>query len=72
VCKKAIAWSVYASPLLKKLYRILNPSIKEFAPCIYLNINNNKKIYDIIQQFEIDIVIIGLEAPLVDFFTDFL
>ena len=56
----------------RKLYRIhLNPCIKEFAVCIYFNINN-KKIYDIIQQYEIDIIIIGLEAPLVDVFTDFL
>ena len=33
--ENAIAWSVYASPLLEKLYCIPgNPGIKEFAVCI--------------------------------------
>ena len=39
--ENAIAWSVYASPLLEKLYCIPgNPGIKEFAVCIDVNIKN--------------------------------
>ncbi len=71
--ENAIAWSVYASPLLEKLYCIPgNPGIKEFAVCIDVNIKNYEKIYDIIQKYEIDIVVIGPESPLVDGLTDFL
>ena len=44
--ENAIAWSVYASPLLEKLYCIPgNPGIKEFAVCIDVNIKNYEKIY---------------------------
>ena len=42
--ENAIAWSVYASPLLEKLYCIPgNPGIKEFAVCIDVNIKNYGK-----------------------------
>ena len=42
--ENAIAWSVYASPLLEKLYCIPgNPGIKEFAVCIDVNIKNYEK-----------------------------
>ena len=57
----------------RKLYCIPgNHGIKEFAVCIDVNIKNYEKIYDIIQKYEIDIVVIGPEAPLVDGLTDFL
>ena len=44
--ENAIAWSVYASQLLKKLYCIpVNPGIKEFVVCIDVNISNNSLIF---------------------------
>ena len=44
--ENAIAWSVYASQLLEKLYCIPgNPGIKEFAVCIDVNISNNSLIF---------------------------
>ena len=44
--ENAIAWSVYALQLLKKLYCITgNPGIKEFAVCIDVNISNNSLIF---------------------------
>ena len=50
--ENAIAWSVYDSPLLEKLYCIPgNPGIKEFAVCIDVNIKNYENDCKKIVQF---------------------
>ena len=44
--ENAIAWSVYASPLLRKLFCMPgNPGIADYAKCIDGNFLDNNEVY---------------------------
>ena len=71
--ENAIAWSVYASPLLGKLFCMPgNPGIADYAICIDGNILDNNEVYKCILEYSIDVVIVGPEKPLVNGIVDFL
>ena len=71
--ENAIAWSVYASPLLGKLFCMPgNPGIADYATCIDGNIIDNNEVYKCILEYSIDVVIVGPEKPLVNGIVDFL
>ena len=71
--ENAIAWSVYASPLLGKLFCMPgNPGIADYAKCIDGDILNNSEVYKCILENSIDVVIVGPETPLVNGIVDFL
>ena len=71
--ENAIAWSVYASPLLGKLFCMPgNPGIANYATCINGNILDNNEVYKCILEYSIDVVIVGPETPLVNGIVDFL
>ena len=71
--ENAIAWSVYASPLLGKLFCMPgNPGIADYATCIDGNILDNNEVYKCILEYSIDVVIVGPETPLVNGIVDFL
>ena len=62
----ALAWALSSSPLLTKLYAAPgNPGICATAQCVVLNPRDHSGIVDFCQDMEIDLVVVGPEAPLV-------
>ncbi len=60
----ALAWKMAQSPLAEKIYAAPgNPGIAEFAECV--KISTNAEIVNFAQEKNIDLVVIGPEAPLV-------
>ena len=56
--ENAIAWSVYASPLLGKLFCMPgNPGIANYATCINGNILDNNEVYKCILEYSTQWVI---------------
>ena len=62
----AIAWKVFQSPRLNKLYVVPgNPGTAELADNVsYLSVDDHTAIADFCQDRQIDLVIVGPEAPL--------
>ena len=68
----ALAWKISESPLLKKFYAIPgNPGIENFAECVEnISVENNSEIIKFAQEKNIDFVVVGPEAPLVNGLVD--
>lgn len=68
----ALAWKISQSPLLKKFYAIPgNPGISEFAECVEnISVENNSAIVNFAREKNIDLVVVGPEAPLVNGLVD--
>lgn len=61
----ALAWKLAQSPLAEKIYAAPgNPGIAELAECVK-NISTNAEIVRFAQEKNIDLVVVGPEAPLV-------
>ena len=67
-----LAWKISQSPKCNKLYAMPgNPGIEEFAECVEgISINDNSAIIDFAKKQNIDLVVIGPEAPLVNGLVD--
>lgn len=62
----ALAWKIAQSPLLTQLYGAPgNPGIAQFASLVDLNIHDNDAVAEFCINFDIDLVVVGPEAPLV-------
>lgn len=69
----ALAWSLNTSPQLKKLYIAPgNPGTSEIGENVELPISDFDKVWEFIQEHEIDITVVGPEQPLVDGIANFL
>ena len=68
----AMAWKISQSPLLKKFYAIPgNSGIAEVAECVEgISAENNSAIVNFAQEKNIDLVVVGPEAPLVNGLVD--
>ncbi|GAB5508092.1 MAG: phosphoribosylamine--glycine ligase [Rhizobiaceae bacterium] len=62
----ALAWKLAQSPQLGKLYAAPgNPGIAKHAKCIALDVADHGAVVDFCRKYEIGLVIVGPEAPLV-------
>ncbi len=62
----ALAWSIAASPLLKKLYCAPgNPGIANHAQCVSIDVADHPQIVSFCRENAIDLVVVGPEVPLV-------
>ena len=69
----AICFKLHKSKRLKKLICIPgNPGTGKIAKNINVDISNFDKVYKVIKENDIDIVVIGPEQPLVDGIVDYL
>ena len=68
----ALAWKIAQSPLLEKFYAVPgNPGISEYAECVKnISIEDNAAIVKFAQEKNIDLVVVGPEAPLVNGLVD--
>ena len=67
----ALAWKLAQSPSLTKLYAAPgNPGIAEEAECVALDAGDHGAIVSFCGEHDIDLVVIGPEAPLVDGLAD--
>lgn len=67
----ALAWKIAQSPLLKTLYCSPgNGGMQDMATCIDLNVSDHAAVLDFCQEFDIGLVVVGPEAPLVDGIAD--
>ncbi|MBD3615124.1 MAG: phosphoribosylamine--glycine ligase [Gracilimonas sp.] len=69
----ALAWSLKKSAQLKKLFIAPgNPGTAEVGENVHLDISDFNKVWNFIQENEIDLTIVGPEQPLVDGIANFL
>ena len=69
----AICQKIYESPLSKKIYCMPgNAGTAKIAVNLSINLNNFKKVLQVIKFYKIKLVIIGPEEPLVNGLSDFL
>ncbi len=69
----ALAWKIAASPVLTKLFCAPgNPGISGSASCVPLNVEDHEAVLAFCRERNIDLVVIGPEAPLVAGLTDVL
>jgi phosphoribosylamine--glycine ligase len=62
----ALAWKLAASPLLTKLYAAPgNPGIAQEAECVFLAVDDHAAVVAFAKEKNIDLVVVGPEAPLV-------
>ena len=62
----ALAWKIAASPLVTKLYAAPgNPGIAEEAECVALDVADHSAVVAFAREKQIDLVVVGPEAPLV-------
>ena len=62
----ALAWSFSASPLLTKLFAAPgNAGICEVAECVTLDLSDHGTVVDFCKSHNLDLVVVGPEAPLV-------
>ncbi len=68
----ALAWKIFQSPRLKKFYAVPgNPGIAEFAECVEnISAEKNSDVVKFAQEKNIDLVVVGPEAPLVNGLVD--
>ena len=67
----ALAMSISKSALLTKLYAAPgNPGIAEHATCVTCDVSNHDDVISFCKTNEINLVVIGPEAPLVDGLVD--
>lgn len=69
----SIAWKVSQSEKLKKLYCAPgNPGTAEFGENVQLDASDFEAVYRFVNQYQIELVVVGPEAPLVDGIADYL
>ncbi|GHC71399.1 phosphoribosylamine--glycine ligase [Limoniibacter endophyticus] len=69
----ALAWKIAASPLVSKLYVAPgNPGIAEEAECVALDVADHQAVLTFCREHEVDLVVVGPEAPLVAGIADIL
>ncbi|MBO6718976.1 MAG: phosphoribosylamine--glycine ligase [Rhizobiaceae bacterium] len=62
----ALAWKLAASPMLDRLFAAPgNPGIAQHAVCVALDAGDNNAVVAFCKDKEIDLVVVGPEAPLV-------
>jgi phosphoribosylamine--glycine ligase len=68
----ALAWKIAQSPLVEKFYAMPgNPGIAEYAECVKnISISDNAAIVKFAQEKNINLVVVGPEAPLVNGLVD--
>ncbi len=67
----ALAWKLSRSPKCEKLFCAPgNAGIAQNATCVSLNVEDHQAVLDFITDHQIDFVVIGPEAPLVDGLAD--
>ena len=68
----ALAWKISQSPKLEKFFAIPgSPGIADFAECVEnISINDNAALVKFSQEKNIDLVVVGPEAPLVNGLAD--
>ncbi|MBQ3337722.1 MAG: phosphoribosylamine--glycine ligase, partial [Selenomonadaceae bacterium] len=68
----ALAWKISQSPRLEKFFAIPgSPGIADFAECVEnISISDNAALVNFAKEKNIDLVVIGPEAPLVNGLTD--
>ncbi len=68
----ALAWKISQSPRLEKFFAIPgSPGIADFAECVEnISINDNAALVKFSQEKNIDLVVVGPEAPLVNGLAD--
>lgn len=67
----ALAWKIAQSPLLKTLYCAPgNGGMQDMATCINLDSSDHSAVIDFCKEFDIGLVVVGPEAPLVDGISD--
>jgi phosphoribosylamine---glycine ligase len=67
----ALAWAMSRSPLLKTLYCAPgNPGIAKLATCLSIDIMDNSAVVDACRKHDVDFVVVGPEAPLVNGLVD--
>ena len=71
--ESALAWKLAQSPKLGKLYIAPgNPGTNKFGINLPLNTADFKQIESVLLQHQIDLLVVGPEAPLVEGITDYL
>ena len=67
----ALAWKLAASPLLTKLYAAPgNPGIAREAECVPIAVDDHMAVVEFAREKQIDLVVVGPEAPLVAGLSD--
>jgi len=68
----ALAWKISQSPLLQKFYALPgNPGIAEYAELVKnISVEDNAAVVAFAQEKNIDMVVVGPEAPLVNGLVD--
>ncbi|MBR3498932.1 MAG: phosphoribosylamine--glycine ligase [Selenomonadaceae bacterium] len=68
----ALAWKISQSPRLEKFFAIPgSPGIADFAECVEnISISDNAALVNFAKEKNIDLVVVGPEAPLVNGLTD--
>ncbi len=67
----ALLWKLKQSPSVEDLICVPgNPGTERLATNVAISISNHQAIVDILRQYNIDLVVIGPEAPLVDGLAD--
>ncbi len=67
----ALAWKISQSPLLKTLYCAPgNGGMQDVATAVEINTNDHAAVVEFCQEFDISLVVVGPEAPLVDGLAD--
>lgn len=67
----ALAWKIAQSPLLKTLYCAPgNGGIQDVATCVELNVSDHSAVVTFCKDFDIELVVVGPEAPLVNGLAD--
>ena len=67
----ALAWKMAASPLLTKLYAAPgNPGIAREAECVPIGVDDHAAIVAFAREKQVDLVVVGPEAPLVAGLSD--
>lgn len=67
----ALAWKIAQSPQLKKLYMAPgNPGMENLGECVSLDVADIDTLYGFLAAHEIELVVVGPEAPLVEGIVD--
>ncbi len=67
----ALAWKIAQSPLLKTLYCAPgNGGMQDIATCVDLDSSDHSAVIRFCEEFDVKLVVVGPEAPLVDGISD--
>ncbi len=67
----SLAWKIAQSPQVSKIFCAPgNPGISQVAECVNINVNQIELLYEFAVKENIDLTVVGPEAPLVDGIVD--